>query len=290
MRAEEHFCHFKLRITRFQQRQVYPVSEGFESYKDGRVYVWRLSMPPIEDEMLTLIVGDLLFNVRSALDHLALALVPPERRDHKTVRAIQFPIFTRDIDELDPVTGKYRYKGDRARWIYRTKGINEEAIPTLKWLQPYNFETQGLDPEHSSLAILNSLQNADKHRQLTVLASGIDDPVYVFTKPDGVVVEDVPDKRPVGTFLGNATAIDVAVVNDLLGVQMEMAGTPRIYLGEGGRGPYRECPDCLAAIIDNGWDCVAWLERFLPPELTHDPTPEPLNLEGWQTFGPESIQ
>src|ERR1700684_819688 len=50
-------------------------------------YVLRFTHQP--DENLPIIVGDVIHNVRSALDHMAVAMVPNDRR-----RKAGFPIFS----------------------------------------------------------------------------------------------------------------------------------------------------------------------------------------------------
>lgn len=262
-RAEEHFCYFKLRVAPFQERQAYPVSEGFEPYGDSQMYTWRLQLPPLEDPSLAVIVGDVLFNVRSALDHLAMALVPPRNRTRGVVRATQFPIFTCDIDELDPFTGKYLHGRDRGRWDRATQGMTPRAVTALKFHQPYRFHGQGLNPRDSSFAILSSMQNADKHRQLTVVNSGIGESSGRFTFPDGRIVDFNPPPLPAGGLLANGTVVGREPVNDMPGVKMEIIGSPLILISESPMGPYRECPDALALIIDSAWDCVARLEGFI---------------------------
>jgi hypothetical protein len=260
-RAEDHFCHFKLRILGIQERQAYAVSEGFESYNDKQVYTWRLQMPPLNDPTLALLVGDVLFNVRSALDHLAVALVPPVSRTPHVVRSTQFPIFTCDIDERDAITGEHLHRRDKGRWDKMTRGMTPAALPTLKWLQPYQFGYQGVDPLNSSLAILSALQNADKHRQLTVTLRGIRESVGRFIYPDGKVI-DYEAPTPPG-IIGDGTVIGREPVNDMPGVKMEVVGSAAVFIGEGELGPYRECPEALSLIIRSGWACITKLEPFV---------------------------
>ena len=261
-RAEHHLSDFQIRISRFQDRQVYPVSEWLQSGDDSQVMVRRLRLPELDDPLLPIIVGDLLFNVRSALDHLAMALVPVAKRTRGVVRATQFPIFTCDIDERDPFTGGYLHRRDRGAWDRFTQGITPDALPDLKWCQPYNFHAKNLDPRDSSLAILSTLQNADKHRQLVVFLRGIRDPTSRLTYIDGTIREFTPPPPERG-FIGDGTVVDRAPADELPNVQMEVIGTPEIFIGEGGHGPYREWGESLPAIIGNGWTCVDRLEKWV---------------------------
>jgi hypothetical protein len=137
--------------------------------------VRRLDVPDL-DPFLTILAGEILFNARSALDHLVGALILPEKRTRWIVHHAQFPIFTNDIDAADPATGKYLNGPDRGRWEAMTKGLAPDAIDAIKFFQPYHFARDGIDSAHSSMTILNDLQNADKHRQLVIGAQGVADP------------------------------------------------------------------------------------------------------------------
>ena len=96
-------------------------------------------------------VGEIAYNLRSALDHLVWQLVidngqPPSSRN-------AFPIF-REEDQ-------YR-KGTREK----LKGVKERHRDAIQWLQP--FHEDGVVGSH--LWMLNSICNIDKHRQLNVVA------------------------------------------------------------------------------------------------------------------------
>jgi hypothetical protein len=219
---------------------------------------------PDLDPFLVIVLGDLLFNARSALDHLAVALVVPPNRTWKIIHATAFPILVNDIDEIDPSTGKHLHARDRERWVGMTKGFAPAALPVLKSFQPYSFATQNSNARDWSLAILGTLQNADKHRQLLVAASAIADPTFRFTRiSDGFVFKDTPPPPPPGKLIGNGTVVTELAANDLPGVKVEIEGTPQIVVGESQNGPYRTCPFAIQAIIDNVWDCVRKLEPFV---------------------------
>lgn len=262
MRADHHFGHFKLRAARLPEK--YPVSKRFEAYKGVDQWVWRLEIPLVDDPSLAVLVGDILFNVRSALDHLAVGLIPSAlRRTRHIMRSVQFPIFTCDIDERDPLTGHHLHRDQRRLWDRQTRGF---ATPTaqaaIKWHQPYQFLSKGLDPRDSSLAILRALQNADKHRQLVVVARGIRDPVSYFSHSNGLVTRAQFDRLETG-FLGAGTVVD-ADPNDIYAdVKMEVEGTPEIFIGESWLGPYRDAASTLRSIIENGWVCAQRLEPLV---------------------------
>jgi hypothetical protein len=107
------------------------------------------------------IIGDIVHNVRSALDHLAWQLVIRNGRNPKSARS-QFPIVI--LDPFDPSVHRCPEAAKRARvsWKNQTRGMHKADIELLKRLQPYN----GPDPpnEHP-LARLSQFSNWDKHKE-----------------------------------------------------------------------------------------------------------------------------
>jgi hypothetical protein len=96
-----------------------------------------------------------LFNARSALDHLAVALVTPTNRNRRIIHATAFPVLINDIDQMDLKTGRYLHSRDRERWVGMTKGIAPAAIPVLKASSltvppPLITSMQGIGPWQSS--------------------------------------------------------------------------------------------------------------------------------------------
>ncbi len=80
---------------------------------------------------VSLISGDFIYNVRSALDHLAAALNPPNRK-----RSVYFPIFWKGVWEPHLESEDHAKANDRNKWISSTRKMAPEAIEILKRLQP----------------------------------------------------------------------------------------------------------------------------------------------------------
>jgi hypothetical protein len=162
-RAEKHFSDLKQAIGVPIGRHPYPVTEVFDPRGE---YDYRIVFPehPLDEE-IPIVVGDLLFNIRSGLDHLFAALIPGEDKGRA-----QFPIFTNNPLEVNPVTGQYVRPPSRGAWLTQTKGVPCPALAVTAMLQPfYQARDTGISPEHHSLAVLATLQNADKHEKLTFL-------------------------------------------------------------------------------------------------------------------------
>jgi hypothetical protein len=132
-------------------------------------YMLRMETQP--DSSLAVIAGDILFNLRSALDHIAVALVPSQRRSKAS-----FPIESEPIWERKYRRFVVRDAERRRRFRDATKGMPEPAVALIKRLQPYHGIADGVDQD--VLYQLSRLNNADKHRQLVVFLGGLLHVIY----------------------------------------------------------------------------------------------------------------
>lgn len=197
-RADKHLREFQIAIGEYVRRSPYDAVRVVGG-GDCRKHVgydcggsWSLRITEQPDPMLAVVAGDVIHNVRSALDHIAVALAPRERRYKAS-----FPIETRNIWAKK---GRRYIDSDpqsRKRWRSSTQGMAPGAIAILKRLQPYQEST----PDKAALALLSRLENADKHRQLTILTMGLTDITIWGTargrtkeltieRPDHFVTED----------------------------------------------------------------------------------------------------
>ena len=129
-------------------------------------FVLEITKPP--DPQIAIVLGDLLFNIRSALDHIAVACAPANRR-----RQAGFPLYDK------------RPEGDdQKKFESMTRGMASEALAVIEYEQPYNVQNRASNMRQESveaLFALNALQDADKHRSLAVLVAGISDPKVQVT-------------------------------------------------------------------------------------------------------------
>lgn len=102
-------------------------------------------------------MGDMVHNLRSALDHAAYACSGPT-----PPKGCEFPIF-RDRRYFDfPDT-------DKRGHLYKIRGIRNEAVRTLiERAQPWQ---DPVSPEKHALWVVHQLDIQDKHRMLTPVAS-----------------------------------------------------------------------------------------------------------------------
>jgi hypothetical protein len=163
-RAKAHIAELEEQVERLRNvssTEVDLVGSGFvvQGALGGKVYSYAATAEILDveaDRRIATIIGDAAHNLRTALDHCAVAVAPPERD-----RVAEFPIFT------DLPTGSRQQKFDSL-----VRGMPPEAIAVLTAAQPY----MGGGRTHP-LARLMELDNTDKHRQLHVVVNVFDLPV-----------------------------------------------------------------------------------------------------------------
>ena len=136
-----------------------------EVSEDGLLWTFRVGTTPEIDPEWILVIGDVLFDLRCALDHLVYQLHRHELGDplpEKAEKSSAFPI----CDSRKDWTGHKR----------RIAQLADSDKTRIEWFQP--FQRQLGDDEHHPvtwtrywLGKLNSLHNLDKHRRLHVVAA-----------------------------------------------------------------------------------------------------------------------
>lgn len=131
------------------------VKESDVSGSVHRVFVEVMEQAPLD--RWSLMAGDCVHNLRSALDSLVYAIAiyqsgqnPPPDEDN-----LQFPIVS------DPA----KFPKQKTR---RIKFLSQAVQNEIEKLQPYNRPHPGLPP---LLELLSDLNNQDKHRTLNVVAA-----------------------------------------------------------------------------------------------------------------------
>ena len=145
-------------------------------------YVVRITKQP--DPMIAVVIGEFVHNLRSALDNVVVACAPPQRR-----KSASFPIEFDDIWAKD-TAGVYVIRDDERRVRYQTAiaGLPAEAKTFIEFSQPYQAGRQrGLH----GLGILSRLENADKHRQLITVGTGLVD-VRTIATMRGETLQQLP--------------------------------------------------------------------------------------------------
>ncbi len=141
-RAERHLDELHQALRAFREKQPYEIRIDDQTSPTQRLY--RLHIREEVPIGLSLIVGDVIHNLRSALDHLVYQMVLSNH--HGPRRSNAFPICdTRD--EFD--------SGHAAR----LRGMTQDAVRAIKGLHPYKGGNDALWRIHK-------LDIEDKHRLL----------------------------------------------------------------------------------------------------------------------------
>jgi hypothetical protein len=140
------------------------------------------SIPPIR---LSVLLGECVFNIRSALDNLVCGLIRTAD-SHAPCKGTQFPI----------CSAKEHWERN---WQKYLRGVEPAAQKMIRDLQPC-FRMSAA-PENDPLSILNDLCNSDKHRavtltlaysrDLTVSVHANDGTVHVCRATEPLCAEDV---------------------------------------------------------------------------------------------------
>ncbi len=253
-RAQEHLVDLQGVVADVGGRRPYPVVETFDP--DREEWVYYLSLAEAEPpEMFPIVLGDFLFNVRSALDHLVVAIAPT--RDAK--KQVEFPIFTADPLLVHEHTGADLHPEQAVRWRRWTTGLPADCVAELRALQP--FETARhfrARPQDQALAALGMLQNADKHRNL----------VGIFTALARVQVQI--GRACYGLVSGLKDGAQLHSAPEQVEVKIE--GSAQI--GVGRPDEIRDFDHLCETILD--WiifEVLPRLEPFLPGGSRHQATP-----------------
>jgi hypothetical protein len=258
-RSRRHLRELEVAIESYAETHPYKVvpHEDNTVHPLKRTFYAFVNQPP--DPALSIILGDVLYNLRSALDHLAVALVAPKRR-----RRASFPIFVDDLWATDPASGSYVNADDHARQAFdtATKTMSDEALDVIRSLQP--FRTHPHAPEKSPLAVLNRLSSADKHSRLVPVSFGIADIEF------SVVTDGVQSATGrVEGFFEYGTEVSCELPTSQAGAYMEMTlrGTARVAFEVGDQEQHLRAPDGVSKLIETIKDRVVdRLVPLLPPD------------------------
>ena len=266
-------------MARYQESKPCSAVRDRESNSNPRVWLYRAKFIEQPPEDLPLIIGDYVHNLRSALDHLMAALSPSDRK-----RDVLFPIISNDIWTPNPDDGK---EINRLTQLRRYDGIVNSIAPEANaivtglqpWFAPY-------EAKRHSLAILNALDNADKHYGLMNLSTRIVNPVTKLVVPGsenwleergeggsirdgGVLATFAIRPRDLKTYILNQQAVDHVIATLASGeadVNVEVTGCIRVGIALASGVGYIELPTALRELIDHVIRYVVEpLEPFIIP-------------------------
>ena len=170
VRAIEYHKAFEDCIAEYRQEEPFKIIGQTDQLAELRI----LKAPPIE---LSILTGEVVYHLRSALDHLFFELVQknligPIPRNVLT--NCQFPIYT-----SLPEAAKGKVPVDR-KHIGIPYWVPDRPYAYIEGLQPYYRK----DRRHHALKVLNKLSNIDKHRHLNTTITRVNRS-ETFTSPRG---------------------------------------------------------------------------------------------------------
>jgi hypothetical protein len=169
MEADERLARIRVKVGRAKQH-IADLNLGLKTFLDSKPYVVRAQRDPqtrrpvyyLADvrevpPVISLLAGDIIQNLRSALDHLAfqLYMLGPGGVTGGAGSRTYFPI----ADDA----AKYKIEAPR-----KVKGLRPEAIKAIDAIEPY---MGGTTDKSDTLWRLEKMNNIDKHRLLIAIGS-----------------------------------------------------------------------------------------------------------------------
>lgn len=245
-RAREHFAALRDETENFRARDTHRFSQEMAPWALDRtvgVVTRRVHIKETPPQSWGLILGDILTNLRAALDHAVYG--------HAAARQL--------LTEEQEKRISYPIVLDRAKWPRIRNGLEPLLDPavmnSIEAIQPFNHQ---LDPRKAPLVTFNTLVNEDKHRTIRVV-SYRHGPAYLDTDLEVVGLDIEPREWTDGGIVARA----------YLRLPAEMWSYPgdfpvqlRFVIGE---GPTMYLPglDLHWPIVDTMWSCVDIVEKVL---------------------------
>ncbi len=252
-RAEKHLVELNEAIDEYAARKPYAVRRGIEGKKQRVVHRLIFTSEP-GNTGIPIIAADVIYNLRSALDHLMSCLVANKHRS-----SVIFPVMFRGVwDSAVPGEDAQRAKL-RERWAHDTATVANPALTVLKALQPP--EDTGDDTEADRLRVLNGLSNRDRHEKLPVAVSGLSDFTMTIRRADGKLYKALPELTV--DFAKDGAGIQIP--EDTVDVQIK--GTPLVVIRVGKDKAGRDRYLRLSAFLN---EAIPFLKaRVITPLVTH---------------------
>jgi hypothetical protein len=201
-RAREHLDFLKADFARFVGGDPYSIRKEPDPDSDITLVVY---YPEPIPACWSIILGEFLYDLRSALDHLVYDL-------SGAMPHTEFPIYA-EIQRFFETRRKHKRHGftDRSG-VYKLRGIsNDPAWFVIEKMQPYNAE----NPKGTALWGLHELNNIDKHRTLhlcrrrPLYATLETDRPFTFSESEVRIPESLEHRAVVGRLRGVDSEVNV---------------------------------------------------------------------------------
>jgi hypothetical protein len=152
LRATKHLRAIKKSIAAYGSSRPYKIVRT-----KGRKKISVAKLPP---QQISLLAGETLYQMRSALDHLTFEIIAsnPPKTPANWHKRCQFPIRSTTPNGRVPPLPKSEFAAE-------LPGISDKAFTIIEAMQPYYAKTAA----HTYLRFLAELSNIDKHRRLSLV-------------------------------------------------------------------------------------------------------------------------
>lgn len=248
-RAQHHRAEAETVIAEMLSQPTIRVEKSF----DGNRWNYRVHHDVAVNTRLPAIIGDFLFDLRSALDHIIAANVA--RPNNSTL----FPIYYEDF--TTPAHLTQRLKSHADRWANLEKQLPRPVFKVLELAQPFIVcQIDGTDPSEAALTILSELHNRDKHASLGVVTHHILNPRGFVAGPDGRRVPiQYPGLTP-DSMIPNGSIIFASEDE----MQIEFEGEVKLAVVGGPLARHRPLPESFDDIQSEVEAVLQTIERNMP--------------------------
>lgn len=185
-RAKHHLSQLHATLEAWGSAEENDHAPTFDYYPERDRLEFVLHKVRPDDINWSLIVGDVVHNLRCALDHLVFQLALLNGNPVEECHKAAFPIC---IDEASYKQSSRRIKGL----------VSPNVLAEIEALQPYKAAAMvGKDPRKSNLWIISQLDIIDKHRTLVIAAKYFRASSISYTVNDGepTIIEAVDTWKP----------------------------------------------------------------------------------------------
>ncbi len=188
-RAVEHMVDLEREVSAYVDGKPFEFERVPKPMMDRDIY-YRLRFTSQPDPRISIILGDSIHNLRSAIDHVFVACLPPKRRS----KLVSFPCAYADPWARD-AEGQFMVDDPKIRDDFEStcRGLDKRARAIVESAQPYQA---GAKTDAWVLGLVNRLDNADKHRRLNVLSTGVRDPYFRLREQHSTDVFQVAQYLP----------------------------------------------------------------------------------------------
>jgi hypothetical protein len=210
-RAKEHIESLDELVEDWIATDAYTVSREKDTETGYTVCRAKIKAPP--PDQISIVAGDAVQNLRTALDHAVYAMAARAGPvDRATESRLMFPIAGNENRKGEPADGEALFRNMVANGYL--DGVPDRARDFIQQEQPYHWNEHADGYKYHWLWTVHDLNRIDKHRRLTVATAFLD--MQFVTTPEGVEPRitfhraegPIKDGDPLVTYAGAEAGVD----------------------------------------------------------------------------------